>query len=816
MGPAARQRSNSRIAHRLVHRGVRPLAAALAGCAMGAIAQPAAPGGAASAARESAASAETAASAAAPAASGAGIALRRADALQPPPRGDAARQLPIILRAREVHGRPELDASAEGDVEFRRGDVVLRADKLTYEEAEDLARATGHVVIAREGNVFSGPELQLRIARFEGFFRMPSYRFARTGAGGKAKLIEFLDSQRAVATDATYSSCSVYDDSGEPVWILKARELRIDHETNEGIARDAVLRFYGVPILASPVLSFPLSEERKSGFLPPSLGIDSRSGIQAAIPYYWNIAPNRDATFTFQESLRRGPSIETEFRYLEPSFFGSADFKILPNDKEAERSRWSLRGDHEGALPYGAYSQLRVMRVSDDDYWKDFPRELKTLTPRLLQTDLLVTRPFGDWTTYARALRWQVLQTADPTTRIDSPYERAPQIGARTTGPWRGGFDVAFETEFNRFANPDDRYVGDRQTGIRLHALGSVARPFVSPGWVLTPKLSFNAASYSVDLPLADGRRSAGRVIPTLSVDSAWTLERDATFFGRAVRQTLEPRLFYVNTPYRRQEDLPNFDAYPKDFNFDSVFTENAFSGIDRVSDSNQLTAGVVSRILDPDTGAEALRLGIAQRYRFRDQLITPDGVPQKQRFSDVLVFGSTSLVPRWVFDTAAQFNPDNHRIERSLASVRYSPGPYRTVGFSYRLTRGLSEQVELGWQWPIYGPARGDKVEPSSRAGCSGTLYGVGHVNYSTRDSRLTDSIAGLEYDAGCWIGRIVVERLSTGRSETTTRLLLQLELVGLSKIGTSPLRVLKDNVPGYQLLRDERTTATPFTPYD
>ena len=738
------------------------------------------------------------------------------ETLQAPPRGEAARQLPIILRAREVRGRPDVDASAEGDVEFRRGNTVLRADKLTYEEAEDLARATGHVVIARDGNVFSGPELQLKIERFEGFFRMPTYRFARTGAGGSAKLIEFIDEQRAVATDANYSSCSVYDDSGEPVWILKARELRIDHETNEGIAKDAVLRFYGVPILASPTLSFPLSEERKSGFLPPSFSIDSSSGFQAAIPYYWNIAPNRDATFTVQESLRRGPSLDTEFRYLEPSYFGAVDYKILPYDKVAERTRYSLRADHEGALPLNAYAQLRVMRVSDDDYWKDFAGEIKSLTPRLLQTDLLVTRPFGDWSAYARALRWQVLQTDDPTTRIDSPYERVPQVGARYAAPWRGGFDVALETEINRFANPDDRFVGDRQTGVRTHAVGSIARPFGSPGWSLTPKVSFNAATYSLDLPLADGSRSATRVIPTLSLDSAWTLERDAQFFDRAVRQTLEPRLFYVNTPFHRQDDLPNFDSSPKDFNFDSIFTENDFSGIDRVSDSNQLTAGVVSRVLDPDTGVEALRVGMAQRYRFRDQQLTPEGVPQTKHFSDFLVFGSTSLVPRWVFDAAAQYNPDTSRIERSLLGARYSPGPFRTVGATYRLTRGLTEQLALGWQWPVYGPARGDAGAGASRSGCGGTLYSVGHLNYSMHDSRLTDGIIGFEYDAGCWIGRIVVERLSTGRSEQTTRLLVQLELVGLSRIGTSPLRVLKDNVPGYQLLREERTAAPPYTPYD
>ena len=761
------------------------------------------------------ASAASAPAASPPAIAASGIGLRQSDTIAAPPRGDAARQLPIILRAKEIRSRPNLDSEALGDVEFRRGATVIHADRLTYDEAEDLARATGHVVIIRDGNVFSGPELELRVERFEGFFRMPTYRFAKTGAGGKAAQIEFIDDQRATATDTTYSSCNVADGE-EPVWILKTRELHIDSESNEGTARDAVLRFYGVPILAAPVFSFPLSDERKSGFLPPSLGIDSRSGVQMSIPYYWNIAPNRDATFTMSESLRRGPAVDSEFRYLEPTYNGTLNLKLMPHDDATDRSRYSLRADHEGALPFSSYLQLRVMRVSDDDYWKDFPGEVKSLTPRLLQTDVLLTRPFGDWSTYARVLKWQVLQTTDPTTLIDPPpYERAPQVGARYSGPWGGGLDVAFEGEFNRFDNPSDHYLAERQTGLRLHALGSIRRPFFSPGWTVTPKLSFNAASYSFDLPLDDGRRSASRVIPTVSLDSAWTLERDTTFFGRAVRQTLEPRLFYVNTPYRRQDDLPNFDAAAKDFNFDSYFTENAFSGVDRVSDSNQLTAGITSRVLDPDTGAEALRVGLAQRYRFRDQRVTPDNVTLTQRYSDLLVFGSTTLVPRWTFDTSAQFNPDSHRIERSLVGFRYSPGPYRTVGLAYRLTRGLTEQYELGWQWPVYGPVR-SKERPAGATGCSGTLYSVGHVNYSTLDSRLTDSIAGFEYDAGCWIGRVVVERLSTGRSETTTRLLLQLELVGLSRLGSNPLKVLKDNVPGYQLLRDERTTSSPFTPYD
>lgn len=759
---------------------------------------------------------------------GPGIELRMSPELKPLPRGEAGKQLPIILQAQEVRGRPDLETVAEGNVEFRRGGVVIRSDRLTYEQPEDLAIARGNVRISRDGNRYSGPELQLKIQRFEGFFLNPTYYFARTGAGGTAQRVDFLDEQRSIASGATYTSCTP-DGTGTPAWLLTTDRVTLDFATNEGIADGAVLRFLGVPILAAPRLSFPLTDERKSGWLPPSIGLDSKSGLQLSVPYYWNIAPNRDATLTPQLSSRRGAGLDTEFRYLEPRDNGEVRLNLLPADLITHTTRYSFSGKHESDFSNGALFEARVLRVSDNDYWKDFSRDVSSLTPRLLASDLALSRPFGDWDTYARVKSWQVLQTADPTTRIEAPYDRLPQIGARYSkgGLW-GGLQVGFEGEFNRFVNPTDPSAiagsNDRITGMRLHALGSISRPFGRPGWTLTPRLSFNAASYSLDQPLVDGRTSAGRVIPTFSLDSAWVLERDASFFGRAVRQTLEPRLYYVNTPFHDQSLLPNFDASAKDFNFDSIFTDNTFSGVDRVSDAHQVTAGVTTRFIDPDTGAEMLRLGLAQRYLLRDQLVTPDGQPLTRRFSDLLLLGSTTLVPSWALDASLQYSTDSKRIERSIVGVRYSPGPFRTLSATYRLTRGLSEQVELGWQWPIYGPtpdesrraARNNGEGSTGGGSCRGSWYAVGRVNYSTLERRMTDAVGGFEYDAGCWIGRIVAERLSTGRSEATTRLLIQLELVGLSRLGSNPLQVLKDNIPGYRLLREERVPAQPMTSYD
>ncbi len=725
---------------------------------------------------------------------------------------------PTTLEANEIRGQPDAETIAEGEVELRRDGMMLKADRLSYDSRNDLARAVGHVKLEQMGNRYSGTELQMVVERFEGYFLEPTYFFSQTQAGGTAKRLDFLDDKRASAIDATYTSC-LADGTGTPAWLLTTERIRVDFDKNEGIAEGAVLRFYGVPILAAPVLSFPLSDDRKSGWLPPTIGLDTKTGLQVAVPYYWNIAPNRDATFTPSVITKRGFGLDSEFRYLAPKYAGQLNLDLLPEDRLYGATRGSLQFNHEGRPWAGGYYEAKAYRVTDDDYWKDFPGRTGYLTPRLLPIDINGTQryssaKYGDWTSYARVHRWQVLQDMNPADRIDAPYDRAPQVGVRTRQPLVGGMQFEFQTEVNRFTNPDG-YVTltpgiDRPTGTRFHALGAVSRPWVTPGWTLVPKLSLNAASYAIEQETGTGklRSHDQRAIPTFSLDSAWTLERDSTWFGRAMRQTLEPRVLYVRTPYRAQDALPNFDSAGKDFNFDSIYTANDFSGVDRVSDANQLTAGVTSRLLEANTGAELMRVGIAQRFLFSDQRLTADGEPVTQRLSDVLLLASTSVVPNWRFDSALQYSPETDRVQRAILGARWSPGAYRTLSAVYRLKRGESEQVELGWQWPVYGPAPG-----SRRAGeCRGTWYSVGRVNYSVLESRVTDSVLGVEYDAGCWVGRLVAKRLSTSQAEATTQIGFEIEFVGLSRLGTNPLQVLKDNVPGYRMLRDD--PSTPVAP--
>lgn len=753
--------------------------------------------------------------------------LEASTRLAPPPRGDAARRLPIVLQARTISGQPGLHAVAEGDVEFRRGGLVIRADRLAYDSVRDTASATGAVSIARQGAVYRGPALEIAVQRFEGFFLEPSFDLTELGAGGRADRIDFLGPGRSRATKAFYTSCPRVDPGAagdEPDWVLKTDRVTLDLDANEGLAEGAQLRFLGVPILALPALSFPINDARKTGWLPPSINIDNRSGLVVSVPWYWNIAPNRDATLAPRIITRRGLGLDSEFRYLEPRLEGLVRVDALPRDQVARRSRGSLHWLHQGEPAPGWRLEAEIARVSDDAWWKDFPEAGNSFTPRLLAGSAGVERryelPAASWTdggefrAYARALTWQVLQ--DPESFITAPYERRPQLGLALRTRVAGGLELALETEFNRFTLPDDQARAlNRPTGDRWHALGSLARPMRGEGWFAVPRLSLNAAAYANTARLASGLVDARRAIPTVSLDLGLELERSTVFFGRELRQTLEPRLLFVNTPFKPQRQLPNYDSAGKDFNIVSLFTDNAFSGVDRVSDARQLTVGFTSRLVDAASGAEALRLGLVQRVLLRPQRVapqadgSPDGPTLEQRVSDALLVGSTSVLPGWTLDAAMQYSPDIRRSVRSILGARYSPGPYRTVGATYRLARGLSEQLEVGWQWPVWGATSGSG-QPAARGsaggGCQGAWYSVGRFNYSLQDRRLTDSVLGFEYDAGCWIARVVGEQLSTGRSQATTRILVQLELVGLSRLGSNPLKVLRDNIPGYRLLRDDR----------
>ena len=516
---------------------------------------------------------------------------------------------PSFISGDRITGRTELETVIEGDAELRRPGLSLRADQLRHDQSTDIATARrgARECARRPLHRHRGP---LQIDAFEGFFLQPSYRFLATGAHGSAERVELHDADRATVLQGTYTTCRIDQPDALPDWILRAERLELDQESDEGYAEGAVLEFKGVPILPVPAISFPLSDRRKSGWLPPTIGLDNKSGLDLSVPYYWNIAPNRDATFTPGLMLRRGADLSSEFRYLENNYHGQVLAHVMPSDRLRDRERWGLFARHSGNYDIqaggigGVGLGLNLNRVSDNDYWRDFSRKGLSLTTRLLASDGSLTWSRGDFALAARALKWQTLQ--DVNAPIIPPYDRLPQLTGRWSKINDRGFDYSIDADYTRFRA--DRFWTRQPNADRgvLHA--QLSHPFTRPWGFLVPKAQLHATGYRFDGPLSNGANSASRVLPTLSLDSGLVFERPASYFGRAFTQTLEPRLMYVYTPYRDQSRLPNYDSGLYDFNFATIWSENAFAGHDRIVDNNLVTAGLTTRLLDPDSGAEVVR----------------------------------------------------------------------------------------------------------------------------------------------------------------------------------------------------------------
>lgn len=712
-------------------------------------------------------------------------------------KGKAAESGPIFLRAQTVSGVLDDVVTAEGQAELRRLGLSIKADVLRYESVTDQANAKGNVRLFREGNLYTGPELTITTETGAGIFALPSYTLAKTGGGGTASRIAFLDKRRSVAYDMNYSTCPRDD----MAWQLTADEVKLDFDEEEGEGKGVKLAFKGVPLIVAPSLSFPLSDKRRSGFLPPQLDLSNTSGFSYAQPYYWDIAPNRDLTFTPVLISKRGVQLNNEFRYLGATYRGQAEVDWLPRDALYNQDkRWATGLQHTGLVAGTLSYGLNAARVSDNNYWRDFQNNnISGLTTRQLPADLNASYaiPYGYLS--SRAVRYQTLHSTDAITAdVGEPYDVMPQIGGHWERYAYKGLDFSLDTQWSRFRHRT------LISGERFVLAPSISYPIQSSGYFVIPKLNLRQLSYRTDSLMSDGRSSASISIPTLSVDTGLIFERNAQFFGSKFIQTLEPRAFFVETPYRNQAALPIFDSGPLDFSFPAIYSDNAFSGYDRVSDDRTLTLGLSSRLLDEATGAERLRVQFAQRVRFRDQLVTSSNVPNSERLSDAL-FGVTFLPnDKYAFDTTVQYNPDTKRSVRSVFGARYTPEPYKTLAFSYSLNRILNtEQFGTAWQWPL------------AFAGLP-HVYTVGKVSYSREERRVTDAVLGMEWERACWLFRLVAQRTSLDIKTASTRFYLQLELKGLTRLGTNPLSTLMSNIPQYKILGQPSERPSPYSNYE
>lgn len=684
---------------------------------------------------------------------------------------------PANVSAEKMTGRPDRDVILEGDVEIIRGPTTVNADRATYRVAEDEVEASGNIRMRRFGDTYTGDELRFRMDAGEGYVLRPTYQLELNNAQGSAERIDFEARDRATITEGSYSTC----EGPDPDWYLKSGRLNLDSGRDIGTAYNTVVYFKGVPILAAPAMSFPLSDARKSGLLPPTVGTTNTGGLEITQPYYLNIAPNRDLTLYPRLIAKRGLQLGAEGRYLGETYAGRTSVEALFNDRQSGTDRYAITSIHSQVLAPGLSYSWNLNSASDDNYPSDFARSITAASQRLLPRDMNLVYGSTYWNASARLSNFQVLQ--DPVVPIIRPYDRLPQLTFQAGRQDVAGFDWTVDSELTRFWHPD------LVRGDRMFINPRIAYPILRPGYFITPRLSLHASTYNIDnrTPAAGG--NLDRVLPTFSVDSGLVFERDARFFGQTMTQTLEPRLFYVHTPYRDQSRLPIFDTAEADLSFAQLFSENRFIGNDRISDANQLTTALVSRYIEP-SGAERARFAIGQRFYFDEQRVTLGGARNESR-SDLLISAAGRISSELTAEGNVQYSESLRNTRRANYGVRWQPGPARVLNLQYRRDQpNRLEQVDVSAQWPL-----------------AARWYGVGRVNYSLPDSKVAEGLLGFEYKADCWIFRLVAQRTPTATGQATSALFFQLELNGLTRLGSNPLDALRSSIPGYQMINQPST---------
>jgi LPS-assembly protein len=721
---------------------------------------------------------------------------------------------------------------AVGNAVISRNDQKIYGDVIQYNILNDELRATGNVRIELGDGVITGPALKMRLTdtigemknasitlkkplstndtkiktyddsnvyaqsklvnrhtalsdnpkRYQSNYLDPSAQTMQSvdpvlnASRAEAKAVLFEGQSKKRLKKASYTTCEV----GVDDWYIKAKEIELDQFTESGSAKHAYVEFKGVPLLYSPYMSFSFNNERKSGFLSPTVGSTSRSGFETLVPYYFNIAPDKDATVGVRFLSRRGAQLQGTFRYMGENYSGADSIEYLNNDALTGEQRYFVNINHTHLLGDGWSAGYNVEKVSDDQYFSD-------MSTRIISTSQVNLSQAGRVDYVGDVWRFnglvQKYQTLD---QLSFPYERLPQLSLFADKEF-GAIQTNLSSQWTYFNLNSNAPVAP--TGSRLNVYPSISMPMMKPYGFITPKFGLHSTLYNLNDNnfVINGQNisnnSASRTLPIFSLDSGLYLERDIGVAENHYTQTIEPRLFYVYIPNKKQDLLPVFDTGLADLNMTTLFTENQFAGEDRINNANQISLALTSRIIDSDTGIERLAATIGQRYYFADQEVTlPGGAATQSKSTDIIAGLTARLSNQWNLDSFWQYNTDNSDTIRANVLARYNPEPGKLIHAGYRYTQEFLEQINLSGQWPL---SRG--------------WYGVGRFNYSIRDKSLIESLAGLEYDAGCWQGRVVVQRVETATADANYGFFFQLELGGISSIGSNPLNLLRRDIPGY-----------------
>lgn len=671
---------------------------------------------------------------------------------------------------------PEPDVRLGGGVLVRRGDRVASAESAFFDADRRALLLTGNVKFRDPVTEVTGTSAEFAydtgVIRFEGSeFRLGQTGEPGAGSRGAAGLLQISRDGMLQLDDVSYTTCP----PGSDDWLIVADDIDLDTREGVGRARDVKLRFKGVPILYAPILSFPLGDARKTGLLTPEIGSAGRSGNELSIPWYWNIADNYDATLTPRVLTDRGLQVGTEFRYLTAQNGGMLQFEYLADDNLTNSDRHLVTFDHKTIFDNGWRNVVDFREASDGSYFEDLGGSLSVSSITHLNRSVVFDYYGEHWSMLARL---QDYQTIDETILpADEPYRRFPQV--RMTGRWQGalGLGYGFDGELVYF----DRDVGT--TGWRMDVAPQVEWSLEQAGWFVTPGVTLEHTRYELDRDMPGDPEDPDRTLPIASLDSGLILERRIGGGGEWI-QTLEPRVLYVHVPFREQDDLPVFDTILPDLNLVQLYRKNRFLGIDRIADTDQLSIGVTSRVLDVESGRELVTATIGQARYLSAQGVSLPGQPSfTSESSDYIAEVRFLLYEHLNFDVGHQWGTGEDGTTQSEARLQYRPETDKILNLAYRFRRDSLEQGDISWSWPI-----------------TQRWNFVGRYNFSFRDEEALEQFFGLEYESCCWGLRLVSRRhISTRDGTRDSSFGLQLVLKGMTSVGTAADQLLERGILGY-----------------
>lgn len=670
----------------------------------------------------------------------------------------------------------ELDGETVINYQNRR----LLAENAKYDRENGLVEIAGDLVYESDGIHIESSDATFNLNQNTFSTADSKYQLdlGKKRANGSATAMSRSENGVFRLDQATYSTCP----PGDKSWFIRADSIVLDPNEGVGTAKSVTLNFNGVPLLAVPSFSFPISPKRKTGFLAPTLGSNDNTGIELEIPWYWNIRPNLDATITPRFMTKKGTQLQGQLRYLSKIGIWVLDSEYLydsdlPRD---DRNRQFTRLRHNGRWREKWSTELDAGVVSDREYFQDLGDSLSVASITHLERRADLTYEDGSYRFLTRLQSYQTVD--DQIGSSERPYRRLPQLLLNADWPrFSFGGKADLDAELVYF----DR--ADSVRGSRFDIQPRFSFPINRDAWFFNPTVTARYTVYGLNNVESNSPSSIERSLTTASIDTGLFFDRSTNDQGSI--QTIEPRLFYLRVPFEDQQDIPLFDSSELDFNISQLFRENRFSGADRVADANQLSIAVTTRFIEGNTGREELGASIGQIFYFDDRRVSLDSNDvQTRQESDLVAELSAELDNNWVVRSNIQYNPDLKSTFRSSALISYRPDSNHILNFAHRnVDTGNSaetEQLDFSFLWPIKDQWRV-----------------TGRWNFSLDGDTSIETLIGLEYESCCWAFRFATRRyISEDGEDHDNSYYFQLVLKGLALVGDNIGELLGTGVFGYR----------------